>query len=76
MFDLTIGTTLNRKKVAADENKTPAQLLAEHNIDIATGSVHFNGATLSPAETSKPIKELLGSATAGSLIVSVKADAA
>ena len=76
MFDLTIGTTLNRKKIAADENKTPAQLLTENDIDISTGSVHFNGATLSPADTTKPIKELLGSATAGSLIVSVKADAA
>lgn len=76
MFDLTIGTNLNRKKVPASYDKTPKQMLDEAGIDYSKGAVHLDGVTLDNNKMNTKFSELIKEATSASLVVTVKADAA
>jgi hypothetical protein len=75
MFELIIGSNLNRNSTVTSFESTPAEALDEAGIDYSVGVLHLDGVTLEPGDIHKTFRDL-GVGNKASLICVVKADAA
>lgn len=73
MIKIIVGTTLNRKTVIEDENKTLKQILEENEIDYSRGMTQLDGATLGAGDLEKTFADF-GILDHCSLLNIVKAD--
>lgn len=75
MFELIIGTNMNRTTKPCELTKTIRKALEEEGIDTSVGTVHLDGASLRPGDLDKTFAEF-GITNKCSLISVVKGDAA
>ena len=75
MVRVTIGSNTKRNEVCVSESCTPRELFKEQGINISKGSIHLNGATLTPGQIDQSL-EALGVADSCTLLSVVKGDAA
>lgn len=77
MFNLKIGTNMERKTVVESLGTTVAESLENHNVSTSGASVFLNGAILRPQDFGKTFEEL-GVVDGGvaNLTTVVKADSA
>lgn len=75
MFELTIGTGLNRRKVPCELTTTLRNALEQYEIDYSVGTIHLDGASLRPGDLDKTFAQF-NIDRAATLTVVVKGDAA
>lgn len=76
MIRVTIGSNTSRNTIDASPDATPRQLFEAQGIDISSGSVHLNGATIRNDKLDQPLADLVNGADHCSLISVIKGDAA
>ena len=53
MIKVTVGNTVKREAVIVDESATLRTVLENNDIDYTRGSMHLDGASLSPGDLDK-----------------------
>lgn len=73
MIKVIVGTTTQRKSVIVPKTTTIRSILEENDIDYTVGTIHIDGASLTPGEIDKDLEQF-GVTEKCNIIVVVKGD--
>lgn len=73
MIKVIVGTTTQRKSVIVPKTTTIRSILEENDIDYTVGTIHIDGASLTPGEIDKDLEQF-GIIEKCNIIVVVKGD--
>lgn len=73
MIKVIVGTTTQRKSIIVPKTTTIRSILEENDIDYTVGTIHIDGASLTPGEIDKDLEQF-GIVEKCNIIVVVKGD--